>query len=150
MAQPFARTWGRMRGKAAQAPPEPAAGWTGDRTEWLRKLQRQLSLGRCRVRPGGPHDAYDLVVSIGPLVTCRLRTAIAWSWLPRQRTDFRPTRIALAVLTAGIALVPFELPVGLTVIALLLAGIALETSLLRRATMRALRSTTAGAQSNER
>jgi GT2 family glycosyltransferase len=150
VAQPFARTWGRLRGRAAAKEPEPSTDWSGDRAEWLRNLQRELSTGRCRVRPGGPHDSYDLAVSIGPLVTCRLRTAVAWSWLPRQRSDLRPTVAALAVLAAGAALLPFELPAGLAVIGALLAGAALESIALRRATTRAVRATTAGAHGEDR
>jgi len=142
VAQPFARMFGRLRGHAAEAADEPSPAWTGDRAEWLYELQRELSTGHCKVRPGKPYESFDLAVSVGPLVSCRLRTAVAWRWLPRQRTDLRPRPTALLLLLIGGLLLPLEPIASGVVCGCLAVSVVVESVLVRRRVARALEATT--------
>src|SRR5439155_8614370 len=105
VVQPLVRTMGRLRGKPGLPRPGPDERWTGDRTSWVSRLRRDLAGRRCAVRLGGPHDDWDLEVQMSLLVVCRIRTAVAWGWVPRHRVNFRPTLLPwLTVVAAGVAL----------------------------------------------
>jgi O-antigen biosynthesis protein len=131
VAQPFVRTWGRLRGPKPPARPDVTGRWSGERGEWLRDVMRDLRRRRCGVRAGEVHDDYDLAVSIGPFVSCRVRTAVAWDWLPRYRLRLRPRWTCLAVL-AGVIVLPYLVWAGAVIIAALVMAMAIEAFLLYR------------------
>ena len=75
IAQPFVRTWGRMRGpRRPKLEPVPRPWW-GDRATWLQDLERQLRARGANVRIGGPEDDWDLEVR-GIFSRVRITTAI--------------------------------------------------------------------------
>jgi GT2 family glycosyltransferase len=141
VAQPFARTWGRLRGRAAETATEPSTDWSGDRTEWLLELKRDLRARRCKVWPGKPHEPFDLAVSVGPLVKCRVWTAVAWNWLPCERTDLRLRAAAIGGLLLGIALLPLSLWGGVAVLGTVILVAVMEAILVSRAVRSAVRRT---------
>jgi glycosyltransferase involved in cell wall biosynthesis len=142
--QPFVRTWGRLRGHPLAPPcPTPDPPWNGERASWLRQLQRTLGEGWLSVRPGGPQDRWDLSVSAGLCVVCRISTAVVWQWQPVWRARLRPRNgfLLAVVVTALLCLANAWLallPVGL------LAVGALEALWLRHAVDRSVRRTVAG------
>ena len=91
VVQPLVRTTGRLNGKPGSPRPGRDERWTGDRASWVGLLHRELARRRCAVRLGGPHDDWDLEVQLSLFVVCRIRTAVAWGWVPRYRLTFRPT-----------------------------------------------------------
>ncbi|WP_147263064.1 glycosyltransferase [Geodermatophilus sp. TF02-6] len=141
--QPFVRTWGRLRGRALAPTDDVAPPWTGDRTAWLTALQGELARGWRTVTPGSPTDPWDLSVSVGPCVRCRLTTAVVWRWQPRWRTRLTLRRGYLAALAAALAL-PVVAPGLVVVPAVLLGAAAIEAAGVRRAVRRALDATVAG------
>jgi GT2 family glycosyltransferase len=146
VAQPFARAWGRLQTR----PAEPLAGspsvWHGDRDTWLDELLRELARHRTHVRPGGPHDSFDLSVSVGPLLACRVWTAVAWRWTPLQRTRIRPRPALLALAAGAIVAGVFDATIGLALGAGFAAGTVVELVLLRRVIRASLQVTTDGAR----
>ena len=146
VAQPFVRTWGRLRATPADPLPEREPDWRGDRAAWLDELRRALADAGRSVVPGGPHDAWDLAVSAGPFVRCRLTTAVAWSWTPLQRTTWRlRPAFVVALATALAAAIAFPVPGTLAIGAVLLVA-AREVVLVRRAVDRTVGETTRRAQ----
>ncbi|MFN2467142.1 MAG: glycosyltransferase [Gaiellaceae bacterium] len=145
VAQPFVRTWGRLRGPRAEPLPAEAPRWTGDRMGWLLQLLRELDGERCKVRPGGPHDDWDLQVSVGPLVSARLTTAVAWNWSPRVRLSFRPRLVALLALPLAVTLAALDPPVGGLALGAMALAALVEASFARRLVRGAIRRTTSGA-----
>ena len=142
--QPFARTWGRL----SRTPLPPVAAqheeWTGSREDWLRTLHRYLAARRCAVRVAAPHRMWDLELRVGLLLTCRLRTAVRWRWIPMWRTTWAPTPLA-TVAAAGAAVALTSAPsIGLVVIAVLAALGGVEAVALQRLSTSAIRRTTAG------
>ena len=142
IAQPFVRAWGRLCGGRAGTRIEPSGAWTGERGDWLRELMRDLGTRQCRIHAGEPHDDYDLAVTIGPLLSCRVRTAVAWSWLPRHWSQLRPRKAAVVTAAAALAILPFWLWPGVAALGVLAVGATVEGALLRRAVQRSLRETT--------
>jgi GT2 family glycosyltransferase len=142
VAQPFVRTWGRLRATPADPLPARDPAWLGDRAAWLDELRHALA-GRGRtVVPGGPHDAWDLTVSAGPFVRCRLTTAVAWSWTPLQRTTWRvQPAFVVALATAAAAAIAFPMLGTVAFVAVLVAA-AWEIVAVRRAVDRTLEETT--------
>jgi O-antigen biosynthesis protein len=143
LVQPLARTWGRLRGRPCD--PLPDAGptlWSGDRTEWLSRLRRELATAQCRVRAGGPHDAWDLHVSAGLLMSCRVTTAIAWNWVPMARTALRPTTVGLVLFAAALGAFTVDRRVGLMAVAAAATALMVEGYRIRRAVLRCIRSST--------
>jgi len=103
VAQPFARTWGRLRGPAlAPLPPPPPPDWTGDRVAWLLTLARTLAARRCTVRFAGPSHSWELQASCTPVLAARVSVAVQWGWTPQVRTRLvaRPGRL-LGLLAAA-------------------------------------------------
>jgi glycosyltransferase involved in cell wall biosynthesis len=145
LAQPFARTWGRAFARPALPAPGAADGWTGNRGEWLRRLFRELAAQRCTVRCGQPSDAWDLAVSVGPLVSCRITTAVAWSWTPLRRVRLRLRAAAVVAVALTVALAAAAPAVGLVVLAVLVPATLAEAVLVTRLVRRALDATAAGA-----
>ena len=141
IVQPFARTWGRLRIRSAPEEREDRREWTGDRYEWLLELKRDLRTRRCKVRPGKPHDSFDLAASVGPMVTCRIWTAVAWNWLPRTRTELRPRIAAIAGLLLGAVVMPVWFWAGIGILAAVGLISVVEAMLVSRAVRSALRKT---------
>jgi glycosyltransferase involved in cell wall biosynthesis len=142
--QPFVRTWGRLRGRPLASRDRPPTEWDGDRISWLLDLEHELARGGRTVRPGRPSDHWDLTVTSGPLVTCRVTTAVLWGWEPRWQVLLRPRRSAVVALaTVGV------LPLAATWLVAVPGGLAvlgaLEGIRLWRAVSRALAVTTTGA-----
>jgi len=109
VVQPLARAWGRLRGRAVDPGPElglePLAWGEGDlRSAWLLDLYRDLSGRGCSVRQGGAYDWWDLEASIGPMLACRLATAVGWSVYPLRRLALRPRWLVAAGLSLGLSL----------------------------------------------
>ena len=144
VAQPLARTWGRLR--ARPLPPLPrTTPWLGDRLSWLAEAERLLAGRGCASRRAGPHAQFDLEVSLVGLVACRVTTAVAWSWLPRFRTIVRPGRLAPLVVAAGAVLGLARPLLGAAVLAIGVAASAVEAVLLTRLVRHVLARTSRGA-----
>jgi glycosyltransferase involved in cell wall biosynthesis len=103
VAQPFVRTWGRLRGARRPMLQPVARPWWGDRSVWLQDIERQLRARGANVRIGGPTDDWDLEVR-GWFCRARITTAIAWRWEPQRRVEQR-VRIGSSVLAVGLAAV---------------------------------------------
>jgi GT2 family glycosyltransferase/exo-beta-1,3-glucanase (GH17 family) len=105
-AQPFVRTWGRLRGPPRTRRSTVASdAWTGDRAQWLAELERQLRTRRVGVLIAAPSRSWDLEarrIFTRVLVT----TAVAWSWEPvwRLRTRLRPVPVGAVIASALVAL----------------------------------------------
>ena len=143
VAQPFVRTWGRIRGQPLErAASHPA--WSGDRWDWLRHLESDLRARRCALRAGGPSDTWDLEVVIGPFVAARVTTAVMWHWEPRHAVHYRPRGLLVlaSVASLGWALVS---PLGWLALALVSVVAVVEMVGLHLIVERALTHTTRGA-----
>lgn len=90
VAQPFARTWGRLRAPRHAAHAVTARPWWGDRTAWLLDLERILRAEGLGIRIGGPTDTWDLAATAGPALRTRVTLAVAWGWVPRASVRTRP------------------------------------------------------------
>jgi glycosyltransferase involved in cell wall biosynthesis len=145
VAQPFARTWGRIRATPPPLAPTQRWIWNGDRMRWLETLSEHLISVRCSVHFGGPHDRWDLQAAMGPFVRARITTAVVWGWIPKRSTRLRPRPFAWFLLLMGIALAGLDAWFGWVAIALALLGSVLEGLLLRRRVTYALAVTTEGA-----
>jgi hypothetical protein len=117
--------------------------WTGRREDWLRALQRDLSSRWCAVRTGPSGGTWDLQVGAGPLLRCRLRTAVRWGWDPVVRRSWRLSALGAATLVATAVLLLVEPGVGALVTGALLVTAAVEAVVLLRLTGGALDRTTA-------
>jgi hypothetical protein len=80
--QPFVRAWGRITTRPLQPLQRSTHPWTGDRAMWLLELERELARGRGAVRLSSPSDSWDLSVSVGPLMSYRITTAVVRHWQP--------------------------------------------------------------------
>jgi hypothetical protein len=143
VAQPFVRTWGRIRGQPLErASTHPA--WSGDRWDWLRHLESDLRARRCALRAGGPSDRWDLEVVIGPFVAARVTTAVMWHWEPRHAVRYRPRGLFVLAATASLGWALFS-PLGWLAIALVGVAALIELVGLHLIVGRALAHTTRGA-----
>jgi len=145
--QPFVRTWGRFRGRPVDEKPRENGDWHGDRVTWLDALRHELAMRHCSSHVGGPHDAWDVVVSVGPFVRCRVTTAVLWGWNPLYRMSLRPRPAAwappaLAAVLAGLGL---DWP-ALGVVGAFACALVIEGLFVRRTAKRALSATTEGAR----
>jgi glycosyltransferase involved in cell wall biosynthesis len=146
VAQPFARTWGRIRATPPRLAPVRRRTWDGDRMRWLETLSEQLVSRRCSVRFGGPHDSWDVQAAFGPFVRARITTAVVWGWVPTYNTRLRPRPITWVLLATGTGLVAASGSwVGWVMIGLTAIGAVLEAVLLRRRASNAVAITTEGA-----
>ena len=143
VVQPVARAWGRVRGRPLPAREAPDPAWTGRREDWLRALQGELSSRWCAVRPGLAHDTWDLQVTAGPLLRCRLRTAVRWEWDPVVRRSWSVSGVGLALLTLAVVLVVVRSEAAAAVLGALLVLTVLEAVALLRLTGHAVARTTA-------
>jgi hypothetical protein len=142
VAQPLVRTWGRLRAEPADPLPPPESHWHGDRASWLGELQQALAAEGRFVVPGGPHDSWDLAVSAGPFVRCRLTTAVAWSWTPLQKTTWRARPAFVVALAAAFALALAFPAQGVLAAAGVVAVALWEAFLVRRSVNTTVRETT--------
>jgi hypothetical protein len=124
LAQPVARTWGRLRTRGSKIWEQSAPDWTGQKGHWIGGLRIELERRRCSVRLGSPQDDWDLQASVGPLVSCRVKSAVLWSWLPAYRIRLRPRSLFWGGLTAvaGVALLSIPAAaLGVAAVAILTA-----------------------------
>lgn len=144
--QPLVRTWGRLRGSPGRTVRAVATSptWSGDRVAWLLMLMRELDSRRCAVRSGNPTRGWDISVSVGPLVACRVTTAVVWNWTPRVRLAFRPRLPAALALIGACILTAFEPGAGAIALILLATAAAAEGLLVRRVVRSAVASSTRG------
>jgi GT2 family glycosyltransferase len=141
VAQPFVRTWGRLRAPRAVPPTSSRPTWSCDRLSWLSDLERELQLRRCTTRPGGAHDDWDLAIAAGPIFRARITTAVRWGWHPEAKVRYgvRNGTLVMGVAFLGAALnSSMLLAVGATLIGL---G-AIDVFLLRRRIRDALTTST--------
>jgi glycosyltransferase involved in cell wall biosynthesis len=141
--QPFVRTWGRLRGRPLPPTPPNPIPWAGDRTAWLKALQRELHRGWCSARFGESSDSWDLAIRCGPFLEYRVTVAVVWGWQPlwHGRIIPRPALPLVLLLSAALPLIHLGLiAVPLAIILLVLV----EAITVRRLTRSALRLTTAG------
>ena len=158
VVQPLARAWGRLRGDAVEPGLEPGfeplAWGDGDgdlRAAWLLDLYRDLCGRGCTVRLGGAYDWWDLEASIGPMLACRLATAVGWSWYPLRRLALRPRWLVAASLSLSVSLGVgvggllrgWGASLGALALALVAVSSLLEGWRLRRCVQRSLASTAA-------
>jgi glycosyltransferase involved in cell wall biosynthesis len=131
VVQPLARAWGRLRGGSPDPlPDDPPPTWTGDRAAWLFEMERELTRRRCWVRSGGSDADWDLRANVGPLVQCRITTAVAWRWRPLHRCVYRPRLWALPAAAVPALLIAAGHPLGMRALLLLAAAVTLETVVL--------------------
>jgi hypothetical protein len=113
-------------------------------------LRRDLAAQRCTVRLGLPNDRWDIQVSVGPLLACRITTALAWRWDPVQRVSLRARALA-PFLTGAVAAIAFRSALeGIAAASVLVGAFALEWLFLRRTVRGALDRTTVGARIQRR
>jgi glycosyltransferase involved in cell wall biosynthesis len=146
LAQPVARAWGRLQPVPEHPlPSTPPPPWTGDRATWLLHLERCLIRLRCGVRSGTADSRWDLQTWVGPMVHCRLTTAVAWHWYPFHRRQYRPRPWGLLALLAAacVWLTTGRSGAGEALLAVLVAAAAVETAVLRSLVSRAVAGSTA-------
>ena len=148
VAQPFVRTWGRLRAPRLIMPPSPTPAWSGDRLDWLHTLERELQSRRCATSSGGQHDPWDLAAVAGPMVRAQITTAVQWSWQPASRMRYRVRTGALAVSVLLLVLAGLAYgTVGGVTTGVFLAGLATaDYLLLRRRVRDAMLASTAGSR----
>ncbi len=147
VVQPLARAWGRLRGGTPDPlPRRPPPSWTGDRAGWLFEMERELIRRRCRVRSGGSDADWDLRASVGPLVQCRITTAVAWRWRPLHRCVYRPRLWAAPAAAVPALLMVAGHPLGMMALVLLAAAATLEMVLLGTRVKTVIARTTEGAR----
>ncbi len=142
VAQPLARLVGRLRARPVPSAPDAPPAWTGERLIWLETFERQCAILGAMVRPGRPFDAWDLEISVGPLLTCRFSAAIVWQWARLHSCRLRPRRAVMAALAVTAAVAAFGPSVALVLPVLVVAGGVAEAAVLRSAVRRALARST--------
>ena len=144
LLQPLARAWGRLCGARADSLSEAPPHWLGDRLAWIETLGRELSDQGCTVKASEAHDRWDLDVTVGPLMRCRLTTAVVWNWQPLYRRVVRLRPASLVVLVPGFAVMLLNIWSGLFLVGAVFVAAGLEAVRLRRSCGKAIRRTTAG------
>ncbi len=142
IAQPLARAWGRLTGRPGHARRRQEPCWAGDRLAWLKELEKNLASRGCSVKAGAPHDGFDLKVSIGVLVVCRITTAVTWSWNPLSKVSLRPSRFGQLALLLMAALLLATGWQWVAHAAAILPLALLEAIVLRRVVTSSMRTTT--------
>ena len=101
VAQPFVRTWGRLRGPRRPLVMPVERPWWGDRAAWLRDLEQQLRADGRAVGVGGPTDDWDLEVRT-LLAKLRISAAVVWRWQPVWRIRTVATRLFLLLVVSSL------------------------------------------------
>lgn len=140
--QPLVRSWGRLTGRPLPPRPVPEQSWTGSREDWLRVLLRDLSSRWCAVRRGPPYGSWDIQVAVGPVLRCRLHTAVRWEWDPVTRRTWALSRPAAAVLVVAAVAAGLAPWLGALAVAALAASALVEGLVLARLTSQAVARTT--------
>jgi hypothetical protein len=128
LAQPFYRTWGRLRAGRPECRVETPV-WTGDRVRWLDELRMAFHAAGLGVRYGGPHDAWDCV-------------GVAWKWVPHVRTRVRPTAAFYALVALAVLALAARPVTGVVLSVALVGMVVVETLLLSHRVRRACGHTT--------
>ena len=149
LLQPLARMWGRLRGRPLPSRERPERPWTGNREEWLLAIYRDLSAHWCALRRGSPHSSWDIEVSVGPVLRCRIHTAVRWEWDPVARRTWALRRPAVAALGLALLALLVTPAIGAVVTAVLLASASVEAVVLTRLSRDAVTHTTRAAQDGE-
>jgi GT2 family glycosyltransferase len=141
VAQPLARTWGRVTTRAGSrlvveepkaAEVADAGAWTGHRHQALVDLERRLRSARLNVRHLDPSSSRDLAVATGPFTRVTVTLGVAWSWTPHVRTALRPRRsvpVVLLVVAGGWMWSP---PAGAAVAGAAVAGLVVDAAAVAR------------------
>jgi hypothetical protein len=144
--QPVVRAWGRLRARPLPAPSTADATWTGQRDDWLQALHRELSARWCAVRIGPPHGSWDLEVRVGPVLRCRLRTAVRWQWDPQVRRTWALGPLGV-VLTSAVIALPLVTPSAAIAVGCALAvAMVIEVIALARVSGAAIARTVRGSR----
>jgi O-antigen biosynthesis protein len=138
--QPFVRAWGRISTRPLEPLPRSANPWTGDRATWMLDLERELAQGWAAVRLGSPRDSWDMSISVGPLMSYRITTAVVWNWQPMWRGRVVPRVAFLLAMVAACAVTILDLRLAVVPLALLVFG-AVEAWFLRRRARAAIAAT---------
>jgi O-antigen ligase len=100
---------------------------------WLLDLERELARGWYAVRLSRPKDSWDLSVTVGPLMSYRITTAVVWHWQPMWRGRVVPRVTFLLAMIAACAVTVLDLRAAVVPFALLVLGVAEAWFLRRRA-----------------
>jgi glycosyltransferase involved in cell wall biosynthesis len=147
--QPFARIWGRLRGRPLAAI-EPDGEWSGERVPWLHHLTRRLAAQGCVVRWARPQQPWDLRVTVGPFVGARLTTAVLWHWQPAYGMSFRARPVAWCIGALGIGFAAAGMVAGLVALPAMAVVSVGEVLVLRARVHRAVVDTAAETISDPR
>jgi O-antigen biosynthesis protein len=131
--QPFVRAWGRITTRPLAPPKRSIPPWTGDRATWMLHLERELARGWGAVRLSSPSDSWDLSVSVGPLMSYRITTAVVWHWQPMWRGQVVPRVTFLLAMIAACAVTVLDPRLAVVPLVLLVLGAAEGWFLRRRA-----------------
>jgi glycosyltransferase involved in cell wall biosynthesis len=149
MLQPFARVWGRARGRAPARATTPAPAWWGSRAAWLTNLERALLTRKIGVRIGGPSDGWDLEARLGLSWRARVTTGVAWQWTPMHRRRWMPPQATTAVAATATVLALGGRPLAwLVTVASIVVSVG-STWVLRRRLDEALSTSTVGARTDD-
>jgi glycosyltransferase involved in cell wall biosynthesis len=140
--QPCARAWGRISGRPLPPREVRTSGWSGSRSEWLSALHQDLSAHWCAVRRGSPHGTWDLEVSVGPLLRCRLNTAVLWEWDPVARRSWAVSRLGVGLLVLAALAFALSPIAGAGLVMALFASAGVEGMVLARLSRGAVARTT--------
>jgi glycosyltransferase involved in cell wall biosynthesis len=147
--QPFARIWGRLRGRPLPAN-APVAEWSGERVPWLHQLTRRLGAQGCSVRWAHPEQPWDLRVTVGPFVGARLTTAVLWHWQPAYSLTLRVRPLVWGIGVLGIGLAAAGMVAALVALPAIAVVTLGEALVLRARVRRAVLDTAAEAISDSR
>lgn len=147
--QPVVRAWGRLRARPLPAPSTADATWTGQRDDWLQALHRELAARWCAVHRGPPHGSWDLEVRVGPILRCRLRTAVRWQWDPQVRRTWAVGPLGVVLVPAVIALLLVAPSAAIAVVCGLAVAIVIEAIALARLSGDAITRTIRGSEATD-
>jgi hypothetical protein len=95
--------------------------------------ERELARGWGAVRLSSPGDSWDLSVSVGPVMSYRITTAVVWNWQPMWRGRVVPRVTFLLAMIAACAVTVLDLRLAVVPLALLVSAAAEAWFLRRRA-----------------
>jgi glycosyltransferase involved in cell wall biosynthesis len=140
--QPCARAWGRVSGRPLPPREARTSSWSGSRSDWLAALHQDLSAHWCAVRCGSPHGTWDIEVCVGPLLRCRINTAVLWEWIPVARRSWAVSRLGVGLLSLAVLASAVSPPAGAGLVVALVASAGVEAVVLTRLSRGAIARTT--------